>query len=320
MSGGTGSSAERGDDRRRHREIGRRLADAQAARDIEIDVVGADADAAARLQHGQHHRQPVESQPTTARRGVPSAEGRPAPGSRPAPAACLRCRRRRRRRRHGRAARRGTAPTGWRPRSGRGRTSRTRRSRRSGRSGSSPRAGCGTGGRARPRNRARCRPCARARAGPAIAPSLVTWPTSSTAMPRRLASSTSACAEARTWVTVPGVESTRVEPHGLDRIDDRDLGRVGPLERGDDVAHRGRGGELRPARRRGPAAAARRRTWSTRLFAGDVGAGRVLLGERRRDLQQQRRLADAGIAADQQRRSDTRPPPHTRSNSAMPLL
>ena len=41
-----------------------------------------------------------------------------------------------------------------------------------------------------------------------MAPSLVTWPTSSTAMPRRLASSTSACAEARTWVTVPGVLST----------------------------------------------------------------------------------------------------------------
>jgi hypothetical protein len=40
-----------------------------------------------------------------------------------------------------------------------------------------------------------------------MAPSLVTWPTSSTAMPRRLASSTSACAEPRTWLTVPGVLS-----------------------------------------------------------------------------------------------------------------
>ena len=35
-----------------------------------------------------------------------------------------------------------------------------------------------------------------------------------------------------------------VEPHGLDRIDHRDLGRVGPLERRHDVAHRGGGHEL----------------------------------------------------------------------------
>ena len=35
------------------------------------------------------------------------------------------------------------------------------------------------------------------------------------------------------------------------------------------------------------------------FFAGDVGAGRVLFGERRRHLKHQRRLADAGIAADQ---------------------
>ena len=36
----------------------------------------------------------------------------------------------------------------------------------------------------------------------------------------------------------------RVEPHGLDRIDHRHLGRVGPLQGRHDVAHRGRGGEL----------------------------------------------------------------------------
>ena len=35
-----------------------------------------------------------------------------------------------------------------------------------------------------------------------------------------------------------------VEPHGLDRIDHRDLGRIGALERRHDVAHRGGGGEL----------------------------------------------------------------------------
>src|SRR6185436_1559222 len=85
--------------------------------------------------------------------------------------------------------------------------------------------------------------------GPAMAPSLVTWPTSSTAMPRRLASSTNA------WT-----EALGTQPHLIDR-----------------------------------------------LFARDVGAGGVLLGERRRHLQQQGRLADAGVAADQQRRAHHQP-------------
>ena len=44
-----------------------------------------------------------------------------------------------------------------------------------------------------------------------------------------------------------------------------------------------------------------------RLFAGDVGTGRVLFGQRGRHLQQQGRLADAGIAADQQRGADDQP-------------
>ncbi|MNT49516.1 hypothetical protein D3C72_1863740 [compost metagenome] len=45
--------------------------------------------------------------------------------------------------------------------------------------------------------------------GPAICPSLVTWPTSTTAAPLFLAKRVSACAEVRTCVTVPGAESTR---------------------------------------------------------------------------------------------------------------
>ncbi len=43
--------------------------------------------------------------------------------------------------------------------------------------------------------------------GPAICPSLVTWPTKATENPRRLARRTSSCAEVRTWATVPGAES-----------------------------------------------------------------------------------------------------------------
>src|SRR5260370_1103539 len=40
--------------------------------------------------------------------------------------------------------------------------------------------------------------------GPAMTPSLVTWPTRMTVKPRRLARRMSSCAAARTWLTVPG--------------------------------------------------------------------------------------------------------------------
>jgi hypothetical protein len=41
-----------------------------------------------------------------------------------------------------------------------------------------------------------------------MAPSLVTCPTSTTAIPRRLAKDTSSCEQARTWLTDPGADST----------------------------------------------------------------------------------------------------------------
>ena len=43
--------------------------------------------------------------------------------------------------------------------------------------------------------------------GPAIPPSLVTWPTRMTEVPRRLAKVVSSCAVARTWLTEPGAAS-----------------------------------------------------------------------------------------------------------------
>ena len=48
--------------------------------------------------------------------------------------------------------------------------------------------------------------------GPAIAPSLVTCPTMITAMPRRLATRTSAPVTSRTWVTPPGEPSASAVP------------------------------------------------------------------------------------------------------------
>ena len=44
--------------------------------------------------------------------------------------------------------------------------------------------------------------------GPATIPSLVTWPTSTTAAPRRRAMRTASCAHSRTCMTEPGAEST----------------------------------------------------------------------------------------------------------------
>ena len=55
------------------------------------------------------------------------------------------------------------------------------------RSGSCARGGCGTGGRARPRSRGPCPPCARAPAARRWLPSLVTWPTRNVGTPERLA-------------------------------------------------------------------------------------------------------------------------------------
>ena len=98
----------------------------------------------------------------------------------------------------------------------------------------------------------------------------------------------------------------RVEPHGLDRIDHRHARRIGGLQRGDDVAHRGRSRELDggvgEAQALGPQA-----HLVECLLAGDIGDRHALAREGGRHLQQQRRLADAGVAADQQGRAHHQP-------------
>ncbi len=53
-----GVTRERRDQGRRDGEVGGRLGDAQPARDVEINVVGADRKAAARIEHGHHHGEP----------------------------------------------------------------------------------------------------------------------------------------------------------------------------------------------------------------------------------------------------------------------
>ena len=63
------------------------------------------------------------------------------------------------------------------------------------------------------------------RRGPAIAPSLVTWPTMKTAQPVRLANSISACVQSRTCETLPAYDSDFGQRHRLNRVDDDHVGR-----------------------------------------------------------------------------------------------
>ena len=260
------------------------------------------------------------SQPTTVRRGVPRrGRGAPAPGSRPAAAACPRCRRRPPSRAPAVALGRGTAPRGW---------------RTSARPGVGHLEDADLVGRAeavldRAQDAELVAALAlevehrvdhvleHARAGDLP----VLGDVADQDAPRCRAAWRSGSArapQARTWVDRAGRASTRVEPHGLDRIDDDQVGRarlpsVVRMSRRLVSAASCTGASARP-RRCGAQPDLR-----DRLLAGDVDARRPPRGERRGGLQQQRRLADAGIAADEQRPSRGRGRRRsTRSSSAMP--
>ena len=187
----------RGDQRRGNRKVGGGLDDLQAAGDIEIDVMAPSCTP----QRASSTASTMDSRSDPSRRprgaACRAARARPEPGSRPAAAACLRCRRKPRRpaRRASRSlrnraegfgtSRRPAAVISNTPISSVGpKRFLTARRRRN-------------GGRRRPRNRAPRRPCARSPCGPAIWPSLVTWPTSSSAAPLALAKRISACARRR---------------------------------------------------------------------------------------------------------------------------
>ena len=102
-------------------------------------------------------------------------------------------------------------------------------------------------------------------------------------------------------MTVPGAEFGEVGPQRLDRIEDDEVGPLAVGERREDVLDIGFGREL--DRRVGRAEPLRAQPdLGDRLLAGDIDDA-VALRPARRGLHQQRRLADAGIAADQQRRA-----------------
>ena len=136
--------------------------------------------------------------------------------------------------------------------------------------------------------------------GPAIEPSLVTWPTSTVAMPRSLATRISAAATSRTWLTPPGDPSTSALRDGLHRVDDEQVG----LDRVDVAEDRGQvglGGEEEVVAQ-GADAVGPQPHLGGGLLAGDVER-RGRLGEPRGHVEQQGRLADAGLAGQQHHRA-----------------
>ena len=218
-------------------------------------------------------------------------------------------------RRRGRRARRGTPGPDRRAPPGRSRPSRRRRPPRSTRSGSSTPAGGAAWRSARRRASSTASTRCSSVFGPASVPSLVTWPTRTTAIPSPLASSMSRSADSRTWPTLPAgaVELVDASSSGSSRRSTsagrsaRASSAIRPtsLSRDDPDGPAGRAAESRPRRD------ARRRTWARRLLARRVedpaALARRAAGDAGGDLEQERRLADARLAADEEQRSRDEP-------------
>ena len=318
--GGKGKTGERRNQRRGDREIGRRLGDAVAAGDVEIDVVRAEA---ARRNAPRARRAPstsrAASQPTTARRGVPSGEGATSawiststgrvpsmPAKTAAPGALA-----------------------WRsPRNSSDGLATSRRPLSD--ISNTPISSVGPKRFLTARRMRKWWPrfaleiehgvdhvLDDARAGDLAVLGDVADQHDGRA--RRLAKRISACAEARTWVTVPGAEFGHVGPQRLDRIDDDQVRPLAVGERGEDVLDIGLGGELAPARRRRPAAARaagsappplrrrhRRRGGRCRASAAAACISSV-------------DLPMPGSPPTSSAEPRTKPPPVTRSSSPMPV-
>ncbi len=136
--------------------------------------------------------------------------------------------------------------------------------------------------------------------GPAMAPSLVTCPTRTSEKPLDFAIRISSKLHARTCDTVPGALSM-LSSHMvwmLSITTSVDVRRL--LQAGGDVAQIDRGGQLHVRIRQAEPARAQAHLLD-RLLAGDVHHPPSGTCQASRHLQQQRGLADAGIAAHQHR-------------------
>jgi len=154
--------------------------------------------------------------------------------------------------------------------------------------------------------------------GPASIPSLVTWPTTMTAMPSPLASSMSRSADSRTWPTDPAGPRARPRSRsGSSLRPVRSAGPRAPGRRSGRPRSRPRPESVRrprlPATPAGRLSAVSARP-TPRRGVQDVAAG----GQARGRLQQQSGLADPG-SPPSSTTDRTSPPPRTRSSSEMPV-
>ena len=133
-----------------------------------------------------------------------------------------------------------------------------------------------------------------------MAPSLVTWPTISTAVPLALAKRTSAAVHSRSWVTAPAALGTAASAMVWMESTTSSAGRCCSAS-GQHGVQVGFGQQLHALI--GPAQAPRaQRHLRGGLLAGGIQHRRAR-GQRLRHLQQQRGLADAGLAAEQGHRT-----------------
>ncbi len=140
--------------------------------------------------------------------------------------------------------------------------------------------------------------CSRTR-GPAMEPSLVTWPTRIVVMSRVLATRISAAATSLTWVTPPGHAVDARRPDGLHGVDDDDLG-AHLLDVGQDRAEVGLGGEVELVVHAAGAVGPEPHLGGG-LLAGDVEGPAVAARRLGGDLEQQGALADPRLAGQQDR-------------------
>jgi hypothetical protein len=112
----------------------------------------------------------------------------------------------------------------------------------------------------------------------------------------------SSAADPRTWVTVPGADSTVC----VHIVWIQKLRRLAVGQRRHDVLDRGFGGKLDGSVTQGKPFSAQSHL-RDRLLAGNVNGTLTAARVRGRDFKQQRRFADAGIAAQEQHRSAHQP-------------
>ncbi len=136
--------------------------------------------------------------------------------------------------------------------------------------------------------------------GPATRPSLVTWPTSTTGGPPRLARSRSCEATSRTCVTLPGTAGTRSDSIVCTESAITNSGfsaaAVATAASTTGSASRSTRSLTQPRRW------ARKRDLAPGLLGADV-QDRSTLADQGRDLEQQRRLADPRLAGEEEDRA-----------------